>query len=63
MNSIRTFIISSSMFLCIWLAASYFTHMEINAPRSAAQQPVTSGVNLSAETQAEEGKETIAGVR
>ncbi len=44
MNSIRAFIISSSMFLTVWLAASYTTQLEAEKPTPTAQTPSNEAV-------------------
>lgn len=51
MNSIRAFIISSSTFIVVWLAASYTTQLEKAKPVPAAQQPAAmSNVSTSVTT-------------
>jgi hypothetical protein len=63
MNSIRTFVLSSSIFLLVWLAASYATHFENTAPSPAAQQPASADAKVSADTESEKEAESIARVR
>ena len=60
MTSIRAFIISSSMLLTVWLAASYATQFEKNTQTPAAQRPSASA-EASISTEAERGENVERG--
>ncbi|MFK7912153.1 MAG: hypothetical protein AB8F34_16370 [Akkermansiaceae bacterium] len=64
MTPIRAFIISSSMFLTVWLAASYATQLDQNnISPTVRQSPVSTEVNASAESKTEQDSESIARLR
>ncbi|MCP5538019.1 MAG: hypothetical protein H7A51_17525 [Akkermansiaceae bacterium] len=57
MKSIRTFIISSSTFLAVWLTASYTTQPENNQPVPTVQQ-ASAVTDLSPATATDREQET-----
>ena len=63
MTSIRAFVISSSIFLSVWLAASYVTHVDEAAPTRTSTQPTSAEVNLPSDNETTEETTPIARMR